>query len=247
MANINNKHVFYQQTYKNVLIQNDVLRFLIQLIEEPLCLDIELIAMCLDRTELQNDTLELFLCLFKNILAIPNPPIQSIENPSNLLFYLHDRAILAFVQVLLFVYFFVYLRLNKRVCVCVNSWTGGDYGHCDGNVSQCQRRNEANQHFIGRYHLPLFPIGGSNSFFLFIICVFVLVGMTMVIHVLGKTAEKVRRQQHFRRTRHNKWNSVCRVTTIVSFESIKQRREQSTKIFKVNQKKKKKIKKKRVE
>ena len=43
-----------------------------------------------ERSELQNDTLELYLCLLKNILSVPNP--LDFDN------FLHDRAILSFMQ-----------------------------------------------------------------------------------------------------------------------------------------------------
>lgn len=52
-----------------------------------------------DRTELQNDILELYLCLYRNVLAIPNPPLRNLNDPNSHLVTVHDRAILSFTKV----------------------------------------------------------------------------------------------------------------------------------------------------
>ena len=88
----NMEYLHFQQEYKNSLIDNDFLHFCVTLIFEPLTLEAD------ERTEMQNDRLELYLCLFKNILAIPNPSTsESVIGISNHFENLHDRAILAFM------------------------------------------------------------------------------------------------------------------------------------------------------
>eukprot|EP01084_Bolivina_argentea_P187355 322744_1 len=80
----NKYHQFaeYQSVFKKALIDQKVLYHIIVLIS--LCgLDIDPD----ERTEIQIDSLELYLCLLRNILCIPN----SDTDP-----FLHDRAILAF-------------------------------------------------------------------------------------------------------------------------------------------------------
>ena len=75
----------YQQTAKKALIDNEVLHQIIILMSDcGLDLDPE------ERSEIQTDSLELTLCLLKNLLSIPN----ALEYDD----FLQDRAILGFVD-----------------------------------------------------------------------------------------------------------------------------------------------------
>ena len=126
------KQVGYQQRYKNCLINENLLEYLILLISDILSLEVE------DRSELQSDKLELYLCLIRNVLAVPNPP--SLLNCDNDLEYLHDRCILNFrnegimdmmvelanncnnesmkIQYLLLQIFYHYFRLENATSIC---------------------------------------------------------------------------------------------------------------------------------
>eukprot|EP01083_Nonionella_stella_P088196 245627_1 len=77
----------YLRELKAALLGGDSLTVLMMELQEPLSIPVS------ERTEMDTDRLELYLTLFKNILAVPNPPSTAHQDSMS---FLHDKAIQRF-------------------------------------------------------------------------------------------------------------------------------------------------------
>jgi len=80
----------YLQRYKEAMCEGDVLANLVDLLTEALSVAPQ------ERSEDQTDQLELYLCLFRNVLAVPNP--ANNVNAKSHLEFTHDRCMLKFSE-----------------------------------------------------------------------------------------------------------------------------------------------------
>jgi len=184
----------YQQSAKKALIENDVLHYVITLMSAQCGLELEANA----RSELQTDSLELYLCLIRNILWIPNPTHSET--------FLHDRCVLAMqqeqvmdvvvelacnvaeepekVQYLLTDILYQYFRMEDVDSLLLDEHNHNPHVNANANADAADAVHANTDDLCQQYE-----------------------------------REKLQRKQRLRRTRHNKWGGVSRITHLRNGQS----------------------------